>query len=184
VPPDGSGGPAPRQGLEAAETRQQPQAAPTITLPAVPGAGGRRLPVAALAAGLVVALVAAGGAWYYFHGRTPRAATPVAGTGTATAAGTGTATGTGTPAAAEGATARSPLELLSAARVAFASQRQLPRPDAEPKGDSALELYLQALAIDPKNEEARDGVRRLFNVARTRIQSDLAGGRFDRPQAC
>jgi TonB family protein len=40
-------------------------------------------------------------------------------------------------------------------------------------------LYLQALAIDPKNEEARDGVRRLFNVARTRIQSDLAAGRFD-----
>ena len=175
VPRDGIGGPALRQGLEAAETRLQTQAAPTITLPAVPGAGGRRLPVAALAAGLLVALVAAGGAWYYFHGREPHAATPVAGTGT----GTGTSTGAGTQAAAGGHPARSALELLSAARVAFASQRQLPRPDAEAKGDSALELYLQALAIDPKNEEARDGVRRLFNVARTRIQSDLAGGRFD-----
>jgi TonB family protein len=173
VPRDGIGGPALRQGLEAAETRLQTQAAPTITLPAVPGAGGRRLPVAALAAGLLVALVAAGGAWYYFYGRTPHAATLVAGTGT------GTATGAGSPAAAEGQPARSALELLSAARVAFASQRQLPRPDAEPKGDSALELYLQALAIEPKNEEARDGVRRLFNVARARIQSDLAGGRFD-----
>jgi TonB family protein len=177
VPRDGVGGPALRQGLEAAETRLQSQAAPTITLPAVPGAGGRRLPVAALAAGLLVALVAAGGAWYYFHGRMPRPAAPAAGTDTAT--GTGTATDTFTPAAADGVKARSPLELLSAARVAFASQRQLPRQDAEPKGDSALELYLQALAIDPKNEEARDGVRRLFNVARTRIQSDLAGGRFD-----
>jgi TonB family protein len=177
VPRDGIGGPALQQGLEAAETRLQTQAAPTITLPAMAGAGRRGLPAATLAASLLVTLVAAGGAWYYFHGRTPRAATPVTGTDTAT--GTGTATDAGSPAAADGQPARSALELLSAARVAFASQRQLPRPDAEPKGDSALELYLQALAIDPKNEEARDGVRRLFNVARTRIQSDLAGGRFD-----
>ncbi len=89
--------------------------------------------------------------------------------------------GAATVAAAAGdpAPSRSALELLSAARVAFSGQRQLPRPEAELKGDSALELYVQALGIDPRSEEARDGVQRLFNLARPRIQADIAAGRFD-----
>ncbi len=177
VPRDGIGGPALRRALEAAETRLQTQAAPTITLPAVPGAGGRRLPVAALAVGLLVALAAAGGAWYFLRDRAPRAVTVTAPHGTT--AGTPAAGDAAAAASGAGQPAQSALELLSAARIAFAGQRQLPRPDAEFKGDSALELYVQALAIEPRNEEARDGVRRLFNVARTRIQSDLASGRFD-----
>jgi TonB family protein len=171
VPRDGIGGQALKQALDSAETRLQTQGAPTITLPTVPGAGGRRLPVAALAAGLLLALIAAGGAWYFLHTRAPRAVTPD--TGPRAAA------GATTQADSTAQAARSALELLSAARIAFANQRQLPRPDAEFKGDSALELYVQALAIEPNNEEARDGVRRVYNVARTRIQSDLATGRFD-----
>ena len=35
------------------------------------------------------------------------------------------------------------------------------------------------LAQDPQNEEARDGMRRLFSVARSRMQSDLAAGKLD-----
>ncbi len=55
----------------------------------------------------------------------------------------------------------------------------LPRSDEAPRGDSALELYTQALALDPQNEEARDGLHRLYTVARTRIQADLGAGRLD-----
>ncbi len=35
------------------------------------------------------------------------------------------------------------------------------------------------LAQDPQNEEARDGMRRLFSVARSRIQADLSAGKLD-----
>ena len=75
---------------------------------------------------------------------------------------------------------RSPLELLSDARVAFRDEKTLlPRNDGVPGGDSALELYAQVLAQEPQNEEARDGMRRLFTVARARIQSDLNAGKLD-----
>ena len=72
------------------------------------------------------------------------------------------------------------LELLSAARVAFREGKSLmPRADEPPRGDSALELYTQVLAQDPQNEEARDGLHRLFTVARARLQSDLGTGKLD-----
>ena len=75
---------------------------------------------------------------------------------------------------------RSVLELLSDARVAFRDGKSLlPRTEEAPRGDSALELYAQVLAQDPQNEEARDGLHRLYAVARARIQSDLGTGRLD-----
>jgi TonB family protein len=75
---------------------------------------------------------------------------------------------------------RTLFELLSDARVAFRDGKSLlPRIDEAPRGDSALELYTQALALDPQNEEARDGLHRLFSVARTRIQTDLGTGKLD-----
>ncbi len=75
---------------------------------------------------------------------------------------------------------RSPLEILSDARVAFRDEKTLlPRSDGVPGGDSALELYAQVLAQEPQNEEARDGMRRLFTVVRARIQSDLNAGKLD-----
>ena len=71
-------------------------------------------------------------------------------------------------------------ELLSNARVAFREGKSLlPRSDEAPRGDSALELYAQVLAQDPQNEEARDGLHRLYAVARTRIQTDLGAGKLD-----
>jgi TonB family protein len=167
VPRDQIGGPALQQALEAAEARLRSQAAPTITLPHVPEASGSRRPLA-LFAGALLALLAAAAAWHFLRGRAP---TPT------TIAGPGAKVNGTAPVAAR--PALSALELLSAARVAFASQRQLPRIDAEFKGDSALELYVQVLATDPKNEEARDGVRRLLNVARARIQADINAARFD-----
>jgi TonB family protein len=74
---------------------------------------------------------------------------------------------------------QSVLELLSAARIAFRDQKLLPRTDAEPRGDSAMELYAQALAQDPKNDEAIDGMQRLFTVVKTRVQADLATNKLD-----
>jgi TonB family protein len=72
------------------------------------------------------------------------------------------------------------LELLSDARVAFSEGKNLlPRTDGAARGDSALELYAAVLAQDAQNEEARDGVRRLYAVARSRIQADLSAGKLD-----
>jgi len=112
-----------------------------------------------------------------------RAAAPTApdktGERPATTAG---AQGVAAPLAAPAAAApkRTLLELLSDARVAFREGKSLlPRSDEAPRGDSALELYTQALALDPQNEEAHDGLHRLFTVARARIQADLNAGRLD-----
>jgi TonB family protein len=75
------------------------------------------------------------------------------------------------------------LEVLSTARSAFRDpDRQLPRSDAHQRGDSALELYAQVLAQEPTNAEARDGLRRLYTVGRSRMQSDLTAGRMDEAQ--
>lgn len=71
------------------------------------------------------------------------------------------------------------MALLSAARVAFRDQRLLPPDGSDTRHDSALELYVEALSQDPKNDEALDGVRRLFVVGRNRITTDAANGRFD-----
>jgi TonB family protein len=77
---------------------------------------------------------------------------------------------------------QSALELLSAARIAFRDQKLLPRADGDAHGDSALELYAQVLAQDPKNDEAADGVQRLFSVVKARVQSDLTANKLDDAQ--
>jgi TonB family protein len=99
---------------------------------------------------------------------------------------TGTTGAAASPEAAQSGAAlltsktQSVLELLSAARVAFRDQKLLlPRPDGEPRGDSALELYAQVLSQDPGNDEALDGVRRLFVIGKARIQADLSSGKLD-----
>jgi TonB family protein len=142
---------------------------------------------------LPLLLVAGGLAWYFFgrpaqdQGATPGsaatvpAAAPASGAGKADTAPAATATSAQpSTSAAPASVRRSPLELLSDARVAFRDEKTLlPRVDGAGAGDSALELYAQVLAQDPQNEEARDGMRRLFSVARGRIQSDLNAGRLD-----
>jgi TonB family protein len=72
------------------------------------------------------------------------------------------------------------LELLSSARVAFRDQKLLlPRPDGELHGDSALELYTQVLRQQSDNEEALEGIRRLFAIGKARIQANLAAGKLE-----
>ncbi|HTW73781.1 MAG TPA: energy transducer TonB [Steroidobacteraceae bacterium] len=195
--------------LGAAEARLLTESQNEAPEHAAAGRSGRTAPHGGSAlrwlavAGVCVALGA--GAWWLMHrplaaSRTAPAAASSdrnseASAGTAAGAGqtSGTAPAPGNAAgssqtapAAQTAPAlpaakpQSVLELLSAARVAFRDQRLLlPRPDGEPRGDSALELYAQVLSQDPDNDEALDGVRRLFVLGRARIQADLASGRLD-----
>lgn len=88
------------------------------------------------------------------------------------------------PAAAAGAAAperaRSTLELLSAARVAFRDQKNLlPRQDSDLRGESVLELYAEVLRQDPANDEAQEGLRRLLPSVRQRVQADITAAHLD-----
>ena len=155
---------------------QQLQAAAIDTT--VAGSAARR-PAAAWrrpVAVVVALLIAGGGAWLWLQPRNDAA--------TRTAAVSAQVPGNNTAAPAQAAAARAPertvLELLSDARVAFSEEkRQLPAVDGAQAGENALELYARVLARDAGNEEARDGMRRLFAVASARIKSDFAAGRFD-----
>jgi len=134
--------------------------------------GAWRLPVAIVAP----LLLAGGGAWLWFQPRNAGA------TRTAAVAGPVPGISASAPAAplASPAPERTVLELLSDARVAFSEEKhQLPAVDGAQAADNALDLYARMLARDPGNEEARDGMRRLFAVASARIKADLAAGRFD-----
>ena len=134
--------------------------------------GAWRLPVAVA----VALLIAAGGAWLWLQPRNEAATRSAAGAAQVP----GNNAAAPAPAAAAPAPERTVLELLSDARVAFSEEkRQLPAVAGAQAGESALELYARVLARDAGNEEARDGMRRLFAVASARIKSDLAAGRFD-----
>ena len=174
--------------LQAAELRLNPASGasprPAAATLAGPGPGSpRRSPWLWL---VPAALLVAGGGWLALRDQVIRpTAGPVAahpeqaGDEAASATAEPQAAVAANPAAAA-APARSVLELLSDARIAFRDQKNLlPRADAAGHGDSALELYAAVLAQDPQNDEARDGLRRLFSVARARIQSDLTAGRLD-----
>jgi TonB family protein len=125
---------------------------------------------------LPVLLLAAAGSWWLLRDRSTPAAQQAASANRTAAA---VASGVTRTAPA----ARAVPELLSDARVAFGDQDNLlPRADGANRGSNALDLYAQVLAQDAANEEAHDGLRRLYTVARSRMQSDLAAGRLDEAQ--
>ena len=139
---------------------------------------------------ILASLFAAAAAWYFFVGRAMIGAPAVGSTAPAPAAAPTAIPLATTPPAAVSAAAvpasvpvvpsRTVLELLSDARVAFREGRNLlPRTDSAIRGDSAFELYAAVLAQEPQNDEALDGLRRLFALARTRIQTELAAGKLD-----
>ncbi|MGH8142061.1 MAG: TonB family protein [Steroidobacteraceae bacterium] len=175
-------GPRLLEALAAAEARLHAES-PAEALPAAGHEAGRstsgiasarKLGWIALAAVLLVAL--ATGGWWLSH-RSGGAATVVNTAAAAAQSALPAAVTAQSPAAPRPQTV---LELLSAARVAFGDQKLLlPRPDGEPRGDSALELYTQVLKQQPDNDEALDGVKRLFAIGKARIQADLASGKLD-----
>ena len=174
---DDLGGPRLIEALSAAEAQLQNEenAGAALTEPQLKArilpvwVDKKRLPlVLTLLAALLLAL--GGLTWWWLH---QPVAAPARVSNSANA-GSGTTTGpVATP------KAQSALSLLSAARVAFRDQKQLPRPDTELRGDSALEIYTQVLAQEPGNEEATDGVRRLLAGGKAQIQGDLASGKLD-----
>lgn len=168
--------PALREALDKAEKRldSAPPPGATVETGAPSAAPSARRPWMIIAAAAAVVVVAA---VIWLAARDNKPAATVGRTPAATAArpADGTAGNDAAP-----APQRSVFELLSDARVAFRDQdRLLPRSDGGRRGDSAVELYAQVLAQEPQNEEARDGLRRLFSVARSRMQADLAAGRLD-----
>jgi TonB family protein len=146
--------------------------------PASGASGASRVSQMIIMVGAVLLLAAGGGVWWY-HAHSQRALAQTASGGASPSAAPAPGAGTNEATAAP-TRPQSVLELLSAARVAFHDQKLLlPRTDGAPRGDSALELYMQVLKQDPSNDEALDGVRRLFAVGRDRIQSDLSNGHLD-----
>lgn len=135
-----------------------------------------------LAAGAAIIAVVAGAGWWMSRSHTAAPAAAAASSSHKMIISGGP--GAPRPAAATGpAQARPTLsveDLLSQARVAFRDPNaQLPKADAPLQGNSALELYGAVLVQQPKNDEALDGVRRLQDVARLRVQNELAAGDAD-----
>lgn len=69
-------------------------------------------------------------------------------------------------------------ELLEKARLAMHERRF-----TEPTGDNALLYYRSALAADPVNGEARDGLQRVAGALAGRFDEALNGARFDEAAA-
>ena len=142
--------------------------------PAEPEEGGRRwLPWAGL--GVAVVALAAGGAWYFTHGKTasgPEAAAPGA---IASHAGTPaeSAAVLPQPAVDTSIVAGQVDDLLEKARRAMRDRRY-----TAPTGDNALVYYRSALATDPTNGEAKDGLRRVSEVLVSRFNDAMSGAHF------
>ncbi len=181
VPRGNLAGPALQHALTDAEKRLGIAAAAAAATPATAGTA-KTPPAAGNTVKYVIAaalLLAAGAGWYFLRGNDATPAIKPTSTDVVASTAPATDAAIATPAAPR----RSVLELLSLARVAFRdSSRLLPRDSTAKRGDSAIELYAEVLAQDPTNAEARDGVRRLFSVARSRLQSDLNTGRIDEAQ--
>jgi len=128
--------------------------------------------------GLAVVAAAAGGAWYFTHGKT------VSGSGTAavTSGTVGSQAGTSSetaavlpqPAVDTSIVAGQVDDLLEKARRAMRDRRY-----TAPTGDNALVYYRSALASDPTNGEAKDGLRRVGDVLISRFNDAMSGTHYN-----
>ncbi|HVS77399.1 MAG TPA: energy transducer TonB, partial [Steroidobacteraceae bacterium] len=143
-----------------------------------PEAGGSRW---ALWAGIGVAVIAlaGGGAWYFTRGKTASHPGPAIGaqaSGTTPASGGKTAPAAAAlvqPAADTSIVAGQVDDLLEKARRAMRDRRY-----TAPTGDNALVYYRSALAADPANGEAKDGLRRVGDVLISRFNDAMSGSRY------
>lgn len=146
----------------------------------------RTLPVRALSLWIALAIALSGvGLWWWqrassAHHSVVAAPESAAGSAAATAAAQAPTSAPASASSAPAPSSQTVLELLSAARVQFHDQKLLfPRPDGDPRGDSALELYAQVLSQDPANAEALDGIERLWVIAKERIQGDIESSKLE-----
>jgi TonB family protein len=135
-------------------------------------AGGRPKAVYIGAAAALACVVAAAAVWFARPPATAPAARPAAGTGSVPAASRDPAAGVTASADADGA-AGVPVEeveqRLARARAAMRDKRYI-----DPDEDNALLHFRNALAIDPANGEARQGIDRLAEVLIARAESAMA----------
>jgi periplasmic protein TonB len=132
----------------------------------------------ALGAGLGLTVIAlAGGAWYFTH-RQSASAPNAAETSSAVAAHAGAAPGNAAalaqPAVDTSIVAGQVDDLLEKARRAMRDRRY-----TAPTGDNALVYYRSALAADPTNGEAKDGLRRVGDVLVSRFTTAMAGSHYE-----
>lgn len=178
------------RGTGTAATTERSGATGTVTLdafrpamsysskaPEEPQAGGRNWGLWAGVGAAVVAL-AAGGAWYFSHGKP----TPVQHAAAQASSSIVTHPGAATR---QAAVLPQPIvdtsiiagrvdDLLEKARRAMRDRRF-----TAPTGDNALVFYRSALAADPKSGEARDGLRRVGDVCISRFHDAMSGGHYN-----
>ncbi|MGH8300948.1 MAG: energy transducer TonB [Steroidobacteraceae bacterium] len=127
--------------------------------------------------GIAVVALAAGGAWYFTHGKKASSArTAVEASGAV-----GSQAGTTPQAAAllpQPAVDTSIVngqvdDLLEKARLAMRDRRY-----TAPIGDNAFVYYRSALAADPANGEAKDGLRRVGDVLVSRFNEAMSGAHY------
>ena len=126
--------------------------------------------------GLAVVALAAGGAWYFTRGKT--AAAPAPGTTpSSTIAVHGStpdsAAALPQPAVDTSIVAGQVDDLLEKARHAMRDRRY-----TAPTGDNALVYYRSAVAADPTNGEAKDGLRRVGDVLISRFNDAMSGAHY------
>jgi TonB family protein len=127
--------------------------------------------------GLALIALAAGGAWWYFtNGKTTSAPAAAQASGTiASHAETAseTAAALPQPAVDTSIVAGQVDDLLEKARLAMRDRRY-----TAPTGDNALVYYRSAVAADPTNGEAKDGLRRVGDVLISRFNEAISSAHY------
>ena len=146
---------------------------------------GAQKPRLVLIGAAVAATALVGGAFWYFmpgSGFSTRGAAPAAATHAAppAAAAAAAAAATESPGGASAAASEALLvqgkvdDLLEKARLAMHERRY-----TEPAGDNALLYYRSAIAQDPHNGEALDGLSRVAGVLAGRVEDAISSGHLD-----
>src|SRR5437588_2878240 len=146
---------------------------------------GAQKPNLVLIGAAVAATAVVGGAFWYFmpgSGFSTRGAAPAAATHAAppAAAAAAAAAATESPGGVSAAASEALLvqgkvdDLLEKARLAMHERRY-----TEPAGDNALLYYRSAIAQDPHNGEALDGLSRVAGVLAGRVEDAISSGHLD-----
>jgi TonB family protein len=127
--------------------------------------------------GLTVVALAAGGTWYFTRGKSTSnagsAAVASSNTASQTAASSESAALLPQPAVDTSIVAGQVDDLLEKARLAMRDRRY-----TAPTGDNAFVYYRSALAADPTNGEAKDGLRRVGDVLISRFSDAMSGAHY------
>jgi TonB family protein len=144
--------------------------------PDEPQGGGRKWAVWA-GLGLTAVALAAGGTWYFTRAQSTSGVSAATTASGAIASHAGTPTESAAllpqPAVDTSIVAGQVDDLLEKARLAMRDRRY-----TAPIGDNAFVYYRSALATDPTNGEAKDGLRRVGDVLISRFNDAMSGAHY------